>query len=238
MLDGKLVDGGVAAQTAQTMENVAGRLAEAGAALSDVVKTLCFLTDMGTFAEFNEAYAAAFGDHRPARSTVEVVGAPGRHGRRGRGLGVQAGRDATTAALRLGAAARSYVAYHDDEWGVPQRDPLVLFEFIVLEGAQAGLSWRRSCTSVTGYRAAFAGFDPLAVAAFAERRRRAVPGRRRHRPQPGQDHRGDRQRTSVAGARRPGRPTCGASSTARPIAEPLRPTSARSRPRRRAIRPR
>jgi 2-iminobutanoate/2-iminopropanoate deaminase len=77
MLDGKLVDGGVAAQTTQTMENVAGRLAEAGASLSDVVKTLCFLTDMGTFGEFNDAYATAFGDHRPARSTVEVSALPG-----------------------------------------------------------------------------------------------------------------------------------------------------------------
>ena len=59
------------------MANVADRLAEAGAALDDVVKTLCFLTDMGTFAEFNEAYATAFGDHRPARSTVEVSALPG-----------------------------------------------------------------------------------------------------------------------------------------------------------------
>lgn len=77
MKDGVIVDGGVGAQTAQTMANVADRLAEAGAALSDVVKTLCFLTDMGTFGEFNDAYAAAFGDHRPARSTVEVSALPG-----------------------------------------------------------------------------------------------------------------------------------------------------------------
>jgi len=77
MVDGVIVPGGVAAQTTQTMRNVADRLAEAGAALDDVVKTLCFLTDMGTFAEFNEAYAAAFGDHRPARSTVEVSALPG-----------------------------------------------------------------------------------------------------------------------------------------------------------------
>ena len=76
MLDGAIVDGGVAAQTTQTMRNVADRLAEAGAALSDVVKTLCFLTDMDTFGEFNEAYAAAFGDHRPARSTVGVASLP------------------------------------------------------------------------------------------------------------------------------------------------------------------
>ena len=77
MLDGRIVEGGVGAQTTQTMANVAARLAEAGAELGDVVKTLCFLTDMGTFAEFNDAYAAAFGDHRPARSTVEVSALPG-----------------------------------------------------------------------------------------------------------------------------------------------------------------
>jgi len=77
LLDGVIVDGGVAAQTTQTMVNVADRLADAGATLQDVVKTLCFLTDMGTFGEFNDAYSAAFGDHRPARSTVEVSALPG-----------------------------------------------------------------------------------------------------------------------------------------------------------------
>ncbi len=74
--DGALVDGGVAAQTTQTMANVADRLAEAGASLADVVKTTCFLTDMDTFATFNAAYAEALGDHRPARSTVEVSALP------------------------------------------------------------------------------------------------------------------------------------------------------------------
>jgi 2-iminobutanoate/2-iminopropanoate deaminase len=77
MRDGVIVEGGVAAQTTQTMANLADRLADAGAQLTDVVKTTCFLTDMGTFAEFNDAYAAAFGDHRPARSTVEVSALPG-----------------------------------------------------------------------------------------------------------------------------------------------------------------
>jgi 2-iminobutanoate/2-iminopropanoate deaminase len=77
MKDGAIVDGGVPAQTAQTIANIADRLADAGATLGDVVKTLCFLTDIGTFAEFNAAYAAAFGDHRPARSTVEVSALPG-----------------------------------------------------------------------------------------------------------------------------------------------------------------
>jgi 2-iminobutanoate/2-iminopropanoate deaminase len=75
--DGAIVEGGVAAQTTQTVANIAERLAEAGVTLQDVVKTMCFLTDMGTFGEFNEAYAAAFGDHRPARSTVEVSALPG-----------------------------------------------------------------------------------------------------------------------------------------------------------------
>ena len=77
MKDGAIVEGGVAAQTAQTMANLAERLTEAGAALSDVVKTTCFLTDMDTFPTFNTAYAEAFGDHRPARSTVEVSALPG-----------------------------------------------------------------------------------------------------------------------------------------------------------------
>jgi 2-iminobutanoate/2-iminopropanoate deaminase len=77
MRDGAIVDGGVPAQTAQTIANLADRLAEAGASLADVVKTTCFLTDMNTFAEFNDAYSTAFGNHRPARSTVEVSALPG-----------------------------------------------------------------------------------------------------------------------------------------------------------------
>lgn len=77
MKDGAAVAGGVAAQTAQVMANVADRLAEAGATLDDVVKTMCFLTDMGAFAEFNDAYVAALGDHRPARSTIGVAALPG-----------------------------------------------------------------------------------------------------------------------------------------------------------------
>jgi 2-iminobutanoate/2-iminopropanoate deaminase len=71
MRDGSLVDG-VAGQTAQAVANLADRLAEMGAALTDVVKTTCFLIDMDMFATFNEAYMEAFGDHRPARSTIAV----------------------------------------------------------------------------------------------------------------------------------------------------------------------
>ena len=156
------------AQTTQTMSNVADRLAEAGAGLGDVVKTLCFLTDMSTFAEFNEAYAAAFGDHRPARSTVGRGGAARWHGRRGRGLGVQAGVTAPQRCPWAAGAKPLDIAYHDTEWGVPRRDPTTLFEFLVLEGAQAGLSWSTILAKRDGYRAAFAGFDPVAVAAFTD----------------------------------------------------------------------
>ena len=76
MADGRVVAGGVGAETTQTMKNVAAQLATVGAALSDIVKTTCFLTDMESFGAFNEAYAAALGDHRPARSTVAVAGLP------------------------------------------------------------------------------------------------------------------------------------------------------------------
>ena len=58
------------------------------------------------------------------------------------------------------------LAYHDTEWGVPIRDERHLFELLVLEGAQAGLSWNTILRKRDGYRAAFAGFEPAAVAAF------------------------------------------------------------------------
>jgi DNA-3-methyladenine glycosylase I len=61
------------------------------------------------------------------------------------------------------------VAYHDDEWGVPSRDDRHLFELLTLEGAQAGLSWMTILRKREGYRAAFAGFDPAAVARFGAR---------------------------------------------------------------------
>ena len=74
--DGALVPGGVAAQTAQAVVNLKARLKEAGASISDVSKTLCFLTDMDTFPTFNEAYVAGFGSSRPARSTIGVAALP------------------------------------------------------------------------------------------------------------------------------------------------------------------
>lgn len=74
--DGVLVGGGVSGQTARVLENLAARLDEAGASMTDVVKTTCFLADMEDFAAFNTVYAEAFADHRPARSTVAVAGLP------------------------------------------------------------------------------------------------------------------------------------------------------------------
>jgi DNA-3-methyladenine glycosylase I len=57
-----------------------------------------------------------------------------------------------------------YVAYHDEEWGVPVRDDRRLFEFLILEGAQAGLSWITILRKREGYRKAFDGFDPEKIA--------------------------------------------------------------------------
>jgi DNA-3-methyladenine glycosylase I len=58
------------------------------------------------------------------------------------------------------------MAYHDTEWGVPQRDPRLLWEMLVLESFQAGLAWITILRKREGFRRAFAGFDPAAVAAF------------------------------------------------------------------------
>jgi len=63
------------------------------------------------------------------------------------------------------------VAYHDREWGVPMHDDRVLFEFLILEGAQAGLSWETILNKREAYRRAFAGFDPGKVARFTVARR-------------------------------------------------------------------
>lgn len=62
------------------------------------------------------------------------------------------------------------IAYHDREWGVARHDDRVLFEFLILEGAQAGLSWDTILRKRENYRAAFEGFDPAAVAQYDRRR--------------------------------------------------------------------
>jgi DNA-3-methyladenine glycosylase I len=61
----------------------------------------------------------------------------------------------------------AYLRYHDEEWGVPVHDDARLFEMLVLEGAQAGLSWSTILHKRDGYRRAFAGFDPVKVARFS-----------------------------------------------------------------------
>jgi DNA-3-methyladenine glycosylase I len=67
-----------------------------------------------------------------------------------------------------------YEHYHDTEWGVPCRDDGVLFEFLILEGAQAGLSWLTILRRRENYRRAFAGFDPAKVARFGEADKRRL----------------------------------------------------------------
>ena len=62
------------------------------------------------------------------------------------------------------------IAYHDDEWGVPVHDDTRLFEFLILEGAQAGLSWETILRKRDNYRAAFDGFNPKKVANYDERK--------------------------------------------------------------------
>jgi DNA-3-methyladenine glycosylase I len=62
------------------------------------------------------------------------------------------------------------IAYHDEEWGVPVHDDTRLFEFLILEGAQAGLSWETILRKRDNYRAAFDGFNPAKVAKYDERK--------------------------------------------------------------------
>ena len=77
-----------------------------------------------------------------------------------------------------------YVAYHDDEWGVPQRDPRALWEMLILEGFQAGLSWITILKRRENFRRAFRSFDPAVIAHWTEEdvaRLLADPGIIRHR---------------------------------------------------------
>ena len=76
---------------------------------------------------------------------------------------------------RCGWAEREpNLTYHDTEWGVPVRDDRRLFELLILEGAQAGLSWETILKKRANYRAAFDGFDPRAVARYDARKIRAL----------------------------------------------------------------
>ena len=73
---GQVVEGGIAEQTTRVMANLKAVLEAAGSSFSQVVKTTVFLMDMADFTAMNEVYARAFGDHKPARSTVAVSGLP------------------------------------------------------------------------------------------------------------------------------------------------------------------
>ena len=69
-----------------------------------------------------------------------------------------------------GDSSLEYIRYHDEEWGVPVRDDRTQFEFLILEGAQAGLSWSTILNKRAGYRKNFANFDPEKVARFTPKR--------------------------------------------------------------------
>jgi DNA-3-methyladenine glycosylase I len=79
------------------------------------------------------------------------------------------------AVVRCGWARNELsVRYHDQEWGVPQHDDRKLFEFLILEGAQAGLSWDTILRKRENYRAAFDGFDPEAIAGYDRKKMAAL----------------------------------------------------------------
>ncbi|HEV8229273.1 MAG TPA: DNA-3-methyladenine glycosylase I [Candidatus Limnocylindria bacterium] len=83
---------------------------------------------------------------------------------------MKGGRGEAPALNRCTWAVREpLLSYHDEEWGTPQHDERVLFEFLVLEGAQAGLSWETILRKRDAYRRAFARFDPAKVARFGAR---------------------------------------------------------------------
>ena len=72
------------------------------------------------------------------------------------------------------AKGDNYIQYHDTEWGVPIHDDRLLFEFLVLEGAQAGLSWSTILNKRDNYRQAFDNFDPAIVAKYGDKKRQTL----------------------------------------------------------------
>jgi DNA-3-methyladenine glycosylase I len=74
------------------------------------------------------------------------------------------------------AVSEGMIRYHDTEWGVPRHDDGTLFEFLILEGAQAGLSWETILRKREAYRKAFSGFDPKKVAKFDARKIESLMG--------------------------------------------------------------
>ena len=80
------------------------------------------------------------------------------------------------------ATSELSIRYHDEEWGVPVHDNRTLFEFLILEGAQAGLSWTTILNKRDNYRQAFDGFDPKRVARYDRRKIERLFARSRHCP--------------------------------------------------------
>jgi DNA-3-methyladenine glycosylase I len=77
--------------------------------------------------------------------------------------------------IRCGwAKGERYIQYHDEEWGVPVHDDRTLFEFLILEGAQAGLSWSTILSKRENYRRAFDGFDPRRIADYRPKKIQAL----------------------------------------------------------------
>ena len=98
-----------------------------------------------------------------------------------------------------------YVAYHDTEWGVPEYDDRALYEKLMLDGFQAGLSWITILRKRDNFRKAFDNFEPEKIARYTPKKVDGADGRRRHRAQPLQDRRRDRlgaQPISTSGKRR------------------------------------
>jgi DNA-3-methyladenine glycosylase I len=92
----------------------------------------------------------------------------------------------------------AYLVYHDEEWGVPVHDDRHFFEMLVLEGAQAGLSWSTILNKRAAYRKAFARFDPKKVAAFRGFRAADAARERRNRAQSTEDRVRDPQRRHLS----------------------------------------
>jgi DNA-3-methyladenine glycosylase I len=98
--------------------------------------------------------------------------------KKSRPFAVQNGRDKSPAELRrcTWAKGAQYIEYHDTEWGFPIHDDRRLFEFLILEGAQAGLSWETILKKRQNYREAFDQFDPAAIARYGKRKRQSLLG--------------------------------------------------------------
>ena len=114
------------------------------------------------------------------------------------------------------APTRFYVAYHDTEWGVPEYDDRALFEKLILDGFQAGLSWITILRKRETFRRGLRGFEPAVIARFDAGAGRGADARRRHRAQPRQDRGDDRRRARLSRRSRSAaasRASCGTSST-------------------------